>query len=273
MAFVINPDGTITTVEADYDRYGNLRPKIPRSSSEDFHKSLTGVANTGSSRKQRKKKKKAISAIHVVNNTPVSQTNKPVEKPAESTFKKVRVITRQSVERFFERKKSLRQLVTNEEFLRATVTLKGLLLELFLKKYEQYKEYCREMGWGKKILTIKKSKKKKKKNLPIIAPANAANNNHKTSANTIGNIAKFSTIKDSMADDDVIYNRTGFGASHHPKYGYARDKFGRVQERDSFNEDKRSEFKLAQSRHKNYDYSNYDAEDDHDSYYDSGGYE
>ena len=28
MAYVINPDGTITTVEADYDRYGNLKPKI-----------------------------------------------------------------------------------------------------------------------------------------------------------------------------------------------------------------------------------------------------
>lgn len=47
MAFVINPDGTITTVEADYDRYGNLRPKIPSSSSEDFYMPLTGVSNSG----------------------------------------------------------------------------------------------------------------------------------------------------------------------------------------------------------------------------------
>lgn len=28
MAYIINPDGTITTVEADYDRYGNLKEKI-----------------------------------------------------------------------------------------------------------------------------------------------------------------------------------------------------------------------------------------------------
>lgn len=28
MTYVINPDGTITTVEADYDRNGNLKPKI-----------------------------------------------------------------------------------------------------------------------------------------------------------------------------------------------------------------------------------------------------
>lgn len=161
MAFVVNPDGTITTVEADYDRNGNLRPKIPRSASEDFHMPVTGVSNSGVSRKEgkKRKKKKVISTTPVVDNTPVSQTNKTIEKPVESAIKKVRVITRQSVENFFERKKRLRQLVTNEEFLRATVTLKGLLLELFLKKYEQYKSYCQEMGWGKKILAVKKSKK------------------------------------------------------------------------------------------------------------------
>ena len=254
MAFVVNPDGTITTVEADYDRNGNLRPKIPRSASEDFHMPVTGVSNSGVSRKEGKKRKnkKVISTTPVVDNTPVSQTNKTIEKPVESAIKKVRVITRQSVENFFERKKRLRQLVTNEEFLRATVTLKGLLLELFL--------------------AVKKSKKKQKSN-PVIAHVNTVSNNHKSSANTIGNIAKFSTIKDSMADTDVIYNRTGFGASNHPKYGYARDRFGRVQERDSHNDDKRNEFKQAQKSQSKYDYSSYDAEDDHDSYYDSQSYD
>lgn len=44
-----------------------------------------------------------------------------------------------------------------------------------------------------------------------------------------------------------------------PKYGYARDIFGRIQERDRFKEEV----------HENqiYDYSNYDREDDHDNVY------
>ena len=52
-----------------------------------------------------------------------------------------------------------------------------------------------------------------------------------------------------------------------PKYAYARDRYGRVQERDSFSEDKRNEFYTAQNRQKNYDYSSYDANDDHDGAY------
>lgn len=67
--------------------------------------------------------------------------------------------------------------------------------------------------------------------------------------------------------------KSGWGASRHPKYGYARDRYGRAQERDSFNEEGRNEFGQAQRYQSNYDYSSYDAEDDHDSYYDTDGYE
>ena len=44
-----------------------------------------------------------------------------------------------------------------------------------------------------------------------------------------------------------------------PKYGYARDIFGRVQERDLYKEEKHEKPK--------YDYSSYDREDDHDNVY------
>lgn len=43
------------------------------------------------------------------------------------------------------------------------------------------------------------------------------------------------------------------------KYGYARDIFGRVQERDLYKEEKHEKPK--------YDYSSYDREDDHDNVY------
>ena len=47
--------------------------------------------------------------------------------------------------------------------------------------------------------------------------------------------------------------------SKKPEYGYARDIFGRVQERDRYKEETHEKPK--------YDYSSYDREDDHDNYY------
>lgn len=52
-----------------------------------------------------------------------------------------------------------------------------------------------------------------------------------------------------------------------PKYGYARDYFGRIVERDVFDEDRGDENWDARQLQAGYDYSSFDAEDDHDSYY------
>ena len=65
----------------------------------------------------------------------------------------------------------------------------------------------------------------------------------------------------------MVNGRLVSGASRKPKYGYARDRYGRVQERDSYNEDRRNEFYTASNSQKNYDYSSYDADDDHDGAY------
>ena len=54
-----------------------------------------------------------------------------------------------------------------------------------------------------------------------------------------------------------------------PKYGYARDIFGRVQQRDIFDDDKFNDFAQSQRQQSNYDYSNYDADDDNDGAYSS----
>lgn len=64
-----------------------------------------------------------------------------------------------------------------------------------------------------------------------------------------------------------------FANSRHPVYGYARDRYGRVQERDSLNEDRKNEFRQSQVFQSRYDYSSYDSESDHDSYYDSNSYD
>lgn len=57
-------------------------------------------------------------------------------------------------------------------------------------------------------------------------------------------------------------------AGKKPKYGYARDYYGRVQSRDLYDEDRRNEFAQSQRAQSNYDYSLYDREDDHDGGYD-----
>lgn len=276
MAYVINPDGTITTVEADYDRYGNLKPKINSEllNEQVIHYKSNTAPDTktvvGKRSASKKKKNKTTSPSQV---NKVVEANQTFRKQDAIKRKKIRIITRQSIEKYFIKKRNLHQIVTHEDIMRASIVLKSSLLNYFMEKYEQYKEYCLSMGWGAKIPLIKKVKKKKKKSKKknkegIISTKNISSN---PSCNTIGEIAKFSTMKDSMKDSDIIYKRNG--PSRPPKYGYARDYFGRVQERNSFNEDKKNEFKQSQKSQSKYDYSSYDAEDDHDSYYDYGGYE
>ena len=34
MAIVINPDGTVSSIEVDHDAYGNIRPKMPQDIAE-----------------------------------------------------------------------------------------------------------------------------------------------------------------------------------------------------------------------------------------------
>lgn len=58
-----------------------------------------------------------------------------------------------------------------------------------------------------------------------------------------------------------------------PKYGYARDYFGRIVERDVFDEERGNESWNARQRQNDYDYSSFDPEDDHDSYYDEDSFE
>lgn len=58
-----------------------------------------------------------------------------------------------------------------------------------------------------------------------------------------------------------------------PKYGYARDYFGRVQERDIFDEERGGENWQAHRFQQSYDYSSFDEEDDNESYYGNDTYE
>lgn len=266
MAIVINPDGTVSTIEVDHDAYGNIRPKMP----QDIAEKPSGKPYMSSSQKkdviypklQKKKHKKVVS----------STSHESQDNPVIST----KVVTKQSIDRFFAYIKSHHQRITENEYTKTLNMLEGEVRDYYKQRYLEYKiEHS-----PKPAITIstkptegKKKKKKNKQNKQLKKEAPAKQFISRNSGFTIAEIASFSSLKGALPGNDIINGRSIYGASRQPKYGYARDRYGRVQERDSFNEDRKNEFKLAQSQHKNYDYSNYDAEDDHDSYYDNGGYE
>ena len=112
-----------------------------------------------------------------------------------------------------------------------------------------------------------KKKKKKNKTPHQVQEVKAHHDSH--TGFTIGEIAKFGSLKGEYASSSDYDVRTSNPPrpARPPKYAYARDRYGRVQERDSFNEEKKNEFYTAQNRQKNYDYSSFDANDDNDGAY------
>ena len=252
---VINPDGTVSTIEVNHDAYGNIRPKMPQDIAEKPNMSSPLIRDVT----YRKKK-------HIKVTPPAPKKSKV------NTVKSTKVVTRQSIDRYFAYIKSSHQRITESDYVKTLRLLEGDVLDYYKQRYQEYKIEHTPKPAKTKNTKPAKSKKKKKKDKQNKQHKNGTQAKQLISRNsgfTIAEIASFSGLKGALPGNDIINGLSIYGASKRPKYGYARDRYGRVQERDSLNEDRKNEFKLAQSRHKNYDYSSYDAEDDHDSYYDS----
>lgn len=146
---------------------------------------------------------------------------------------------KEAIDEYFTKRRELHQIVHQEILEYAIKHLSRDLSTYFAKCFNEHNDYCRSQGWYKKEPEVKQKKTRKES---AITP-----------------IGKVSSRK--------------FGNSRHPVYGYARDRYGRVQERDSLNEDRKNEFRQSQSLQSRYDYSSYDSENDHDSYYDSNSYD
>lgn len=262
MAIVINPDGTVSTIEVNHDAYGNIRPKMPQDiaekPSEKQYMSSSQTKDVTYPRMPKKKHKKVASSV------------------SHEQQGKTKVVTKQSIDRYFAYVNSHHLQITEKEYTKTLCLLQGEVLEYYKQRYLEYKmEHSPKPATAvsKKPTEVKKKKKKNKQNKQIKKETQAKQFISRSSGFTIAEIASFSSLKGALPGNDIINGRSIYGASRQPRYCYARDRFGRVQERDSFNEDRKNEFKLEQSQHKNYDYSSYDAEDDHDSYYDSGAFE
>lgn len=258
MAFVINSDGTVSVFETKTDDYGYVKPI---GSCTMRHSDNTPVLRSISSNsKPQKKKLKNTSRDYILIERELNALKAKKKEQSIPMFRKDRLkrtITNKSVDDFFARKKKCKKIVTIEEVQHAMAELNSELSKYFMEKYSEYKKFCVKVGW----LSPKIIKNEEKKN------EYRHNNATHFTNNSIANIAIFSTLKDSLSNDNVkfVKNKGGRVA----KYGYARDKYGRVKGSDLLNEDLKNEFKQAHKQQSNYDYSNYDSEDDNDSYYDS----
>ena len=166
----------------------------------------------------------------------VASTPKYVPKTPD---KKKLFQTKEAIDEYFIKRKELRQIVHQEILDYAIKHLNGELQSYFVKCFNEHNSYCRSQRWYKEDPEVKQKKTRKESAITPIGKASSGK----------------------------------FGNSRHPVYGYARDKYGRVQERDSLNEERKNEFRQSQALQSRYDYSNYDSENDHDNYYDSNGYD
>ena len=262
MAYVINPDGTIKLLKVEFDRSGNIRPqKIidgitpsfadtssqkPKKKNKLISSTLLSSSNeknekASTSQESNNQKSSNTAAPTTVPHSEVSvQKDKPILKYAPKTPEKKKLFqTKEAIDEYFVQRKELHQIVHQEILDYAIKHISNELSSYFIKCFNEHNDYCRKMGWVSKEPERKPKKKRKE--------------------------AAFTPVGNS--------SNGKFGSSRHPVYGYARDRYGRVQERDSLNEERKTEFRQSQSLQRRYDYSSYDSENDHDSYYDSNSYD
>lgn len=270
MAIVINPDGTVSTIETTHDQYGNIRPKMPTDNSTAPAESVSPKEGTIYSKINSPKQKENHTFYPTEYATkPKVSSNKPKTKIV-ATLKQAKpryiFTTIGEINEFFKKRKIGGREVLFIEFSNISEKLPNCLKNYFKKRFLEYKEYFSRVMEIKSEETAKelkqqKPKKEVRQKVGISYP--------RSSGFTLGDIISSSSkqaLYASSSDFDVRTSNPPRPAQA-PKYAYARDRYGRVQERDSFNEEKRNEFYVAQNRQRNYDYSSYDSNDDNDGAY------
>lgn len=277
MAIVINPDGTVSTVDVYYNRDGSIKGiKAPISTDKDYTpKSSSSYTRPVKKKKAKKRsylstptinpKKENSSNVIVTPNPTTKQStliisskkakkeDKPIkpimERVAEDPSLEPYFSSIVEIDKYITDKKNKEQTIALNEYLKIRQSLPGTLCDYFTSKCKAYFIYCKEMA--KKMMKTATIKKKKKNKIK------------KKSSNVV----TFNSRRTQAIKTDIDNGSSFGGFIKKPKYAYARDRYGRVQERDSFNEEKKNEFYTAQNRQKNYDYSSYDANDDNDGAY------
>ncbi len=311
MAYVINPDGTISVVGAKYDSNGNIvlrdysKLENPKKTSHELYVTDHFLAPRRNSKKKKKvKTKKEVldDALECVNRLNRLSAKTIKQESTNNVFvlgenahsgtlydRNIKVgLVKKGIDKFISKRKRQNRIITNSEYKTILHRLNIECKLYFIEEFAKYKVYCEENGlyqieeesqtYGDFVSVpsehpikqnLKKDKKKKRQN--------NRKDKHKSSnsgyyasqryGQSLADIATFSSLKKTTEDSDYVQGRSIYGASRQPKYGYARDRYGRVQERDRLDEDRYNEFSQAQKHNKNFDYSDYDPNDDHDGAY------
>ena len=173
-----------------------------------------------------------------VNIVPNKRTPTTVSKESDRAGRKQKpFLSMESIDTYFKQRRLCNDVVPTAIYKYAERELAGDLWNYFLQCYNEHTEYRQSIG-----------KKKQKDTMTS------------------------SALRGASLGSDVVFGKHS-GSSRQPRFGYARDKYGRIQERDHLDEERRNEFRQAQRRQSGSDFSSYDPEDDHDSYYESGGYD
>ena len=270
MAIVINPDGTVSTIETTHDQYGNIRPKMPT----DISMAATESVSKKEVTKQNKNNYPQQREEHIIYPTeyaskqkvsPNKPKSKRVAKP-QQTKPRYFFTTIGEINEFFKKRKINRREVLFIEFSNISEMLPNCLKNYFKKRFLEYKEYLSHLM---AIKSVETPETVKQQNPQKIVQQRGKISQPRSSGFTLGDIISSSSKEALYASSQDFDVRTSNPPrpARAPRYAYARDRYGRVQERDSYNEEKRNEFFTAQKRQKNYDYSSYDANDDHDGAY------
>ena len=270
MAIVINPDGTVSTIETTHDQYGNLRPKIDSEvmKEQEIHYNKNTITDT-------KVKNGYVYPTYSVSKKHKKKVN--ISRPVSPKKQKV-FISYAEIDMFFSDRFASNKYVSTDDYERFKNRLPDNLKRYFAAKYIEYLDRLKPRKKQKKRTAFKKPKEPKiiANQKKVVHEDKAVKNYHNSHTGySIGEIAKFGSLKNEHGSSQEYSSSSDFDVrtsnpprpARAPKYAYARDRYGRVQERDSFNEEKRNEFFVAQNRQRNYDYSSYDANDDHDGAY------
>ena len=193
MAYVINPDGTITTVEADYDRNGNLKPKIDSKLLNE--ETISYNRNTDSTTNRQ----------NVSSPTP-KRRKKTARRipPSKQKF----FISKAEIDFFFKDRISSRKKITNEEYSKILLSLSEELKDYFVSRFLRYKGYRPSVDDDfrtRKSFKKTKNKKKaanKKRDTHVVRDVSIDYSNR--SGYSLGEIASYSSLNKRTPDGDMV---------------------------------------------------------------------
>lgn len=284
---VINPDGTISEAQYSHNQDGSISKiwysdELNRStsSSNNFFTRKTAersYSTTSYSRTKKKRKKGKQQVAPTKVDAEGENVSTSVKKDSTTTIQVPvtgSIATKSEIDSFLANKKKPKRIypcdygpivnrITDihliDYFCRRCFEL-GIKIMSDKKKSQKTSKESKKQNSQKTKKAKNPAKTKGKSNEKVQEQKQTLNIKQHSNKSIWSNAKMSDEAKTTMGKMITV-------ASRKPKYGYARDRFGRVQKGDMFDEERTNEFRQAQNWQNHYDYSSYDANDDNDGAY------